>query len=344
VGRPGRIDGVIALDQTAVQYVLRAAGPVTFEGAPEPIGADNFIEFMRAAWSTTPQEGTSYEWWLHRKDFMRDMGAALLARLPSASYIDLGQAAAQALQERHVLIRLNDRRAAAVLAEQGWDGAVRPAGGDYLMVVNSNLGFNKVNAIVETRTAYEVNLADLSAPVGAVTVTHFNPAPGPPPCQQNPGYETGQYSELINRCYWNYLRLYTAGGAELIRATPHNVPGEWLITGRTALARVSTEPGERDTQTFQTLMVVPFGEELAAEFEFTLGRGAVQSWLGLHTYHLRLQKQPGTGGMPVALAVTLPEGAKIVSAQPAGILEGNTWRLEVTLLGDVDVRLEFRAP
>ena len=36
----------------------------------------------------------------------------------------------------------------ALLASHRWDGAVRPEQGDFLMAVDTNVGFNKTNAVV----------------------------------------------------------------------------------------------------------------------------------------------------------------------------------------------------
>ncbi len=313
------------------------------EGYPGPLDGENAVAKLKEYWASPQGQGQTGDWWLHRKDFMQDLAAAVLDRLPSVSWIDLGQAAAQALEERHVSIQLNDRQAAAVLAQQGWDGAVQPGDGDYWMVVDTNVGFNKMDAAVQMNLAYAVDLSDLGAPTGTLTVTQSNPADGQLPCKQDPTYGSGQYSDMINRCYWDYLRVYTQRQTELLRATPHTVPGEWLLSGQTALAKVSSLPGENHTQTFQTLVVVPFGETLTTAFRYALDPAALHSWLGQTTYRLHIQKQSGARSLPLDLTVRLPEQAERISASPPGALEGNTWRAELMLNQDQDIRLTFYA-
>jgi hypothetical protein len=241
------------------------------------------------------------------------------------------------------LIRLNNRQGAAALARQGWDGAVKPGDSDYWMAVDSNVGFNKMNAAVQTKLAYAVDLSDLAAPTGTLTVTQHNPAVGELPCKQDPTYGSGQYSDMINRCYWDYLRIYTQRRTELLRATPHTVPGEWLLRGNTVLGHVSILPGENNTQTFQTLLVVPFGETLTTEFRYALDPAALHSWLGTTTYRLHIQKQSGARDVPLELSVQLPQGAELIGATLPGTLEGNTWRDELVLNQDQELRLTFRA-
>ncbi len=338
------IDGVIAVDQSAVRLVLGATGPLTVAGAPEPISADNVSDYLRAAWQPEPGQGLTVEWWTHRKDFMANLAAALLDKALWTSWIDLGRAALQALNERQALVWLKDPAAAEALAEQGWDGAIRPGDGDYLMVVESNIGFNKVNAILQTQLHYSVDLSHPATPLAALTVVDFNPAVGRLPCRHEPSYGSGQYADLIARCYWNYLRVYTRAGTTLLDATPHAVPGDWMRLGAPVPAEVSLVDYRNGAQAFGTLLVVPFGERLATDFRLSLAPGVLASAADTFSYNLHIQKQPGTQAVPLFLRVQLPKDASLIGAIPAGVLDGNTWSLDLLLTTDTDVGLRFRAP
>ena len=81
------------------------------------------------------------------------------------------------------------------LEEHGWDGALRPGAADYLMLVEANIGFNKVNAVEQTRLDYQVDLTQVGQPMGMVTVTQSNPAEGQLPCDPGPDYGTGSYAD-----------------------------------------------------------------------------------------------------------------------------------------------------
>ena len=61
------------------------------------------------------------------------------------------------IRDRSIYVR--DAGAAAALTATGWDGRLPTAPpGDFLMVVDSNMGYNKVNLLVERTLTYEVNL------------------------------------------------------------------------------------------------------------------------------------------------------------------------------------------
>ena len=91
-------------------------------------------------------------------------------------------------------------------------------------------------------------------------------------------------------------------------------------------------------------MVVPFASQQAIEFEYTLAPGSVTTDGDRTTYRLRLQKQPGTQAVPLALRVQLPAGSELVLATPRGQLVGTTWTLNVALQRDTDIMLIYRTP
>lgn len=341
LGDPRTFDGVIALDQAALRMLLEATGPVRVSGLPGRITADNVIASMRAARDPAPGEGVSYEWWLQRKDFIPNMAKAVFRQLVWTRLGSLLQAAVQVLDERHVTVWLRDPGAAAVLAEHGWDGALRPGDADYVMLVEANLGFNKVNAVTQTQLRYQVDLA-AAAPTGRLTVTQTNPARGSLPCVPGPDYGAGTYQDLMTRCYWSYLRVYVPQGATYTAATPHATPGAWLLPGEDEPGAVALETGERGTQSFGTLLVVPFDATLATMFDYTLAPQAVRAEGTELVYRLRFQKQAGTLAVPLTLEVQLPAGARLVSAPRGGAFANGLWTYTPTLRQDVDVELRYR--
>lgn len=341
LGDPRTFDGVIALDQAALRILLEATGPVRVPGLPGRVTAENVIAAMRAARDPAPGEGVSYEWWLQRKDFIPNMAKAVFRQLVWTRLGSLLQSAIRVLDERHVTVWLRDPGAAAVLAEHGWDGALRPGDADYVLLVEANLGFNKVNAVTETQLRYEVDLA-AAAPTGRLTVTQTNPAQGSLPCVPGPDYGAGTYQDLMTRCYWSYLRVYVPQAAVLGAATPHTTPGDWLLPGEDETGAVVVEPGEHGTQSFGTLLVVPFDSTLFTAFEYTLAPQAVRVEGATQVYRLRFQKQAGTQAVPLTLAVRLPPGAQLVTGPRGGVFADGVWTYSLTLAQDVDVELRYR--
>ena len=100
--------GVIAFNQLAVKSILEVIGPVQVPGTDQPVSAANVEEFMRQAWAPAAGEGMSQEWWLHRKDFMLQLGHAILGK----TLISVDQV--QLLELARTLVRLLDQGQALV--------------------------------------------------------------------------------------------------------------------------------------------------------------------------------------------------------------------------------------
>lgn len=344
--RPKKIDGVVALDQASLRIMLEATGPLSVNGFPTPINAGNLDQMLRAAREPGPGQTVSYDWWLHRKDFMPAVAAAMLHRVVWANWGSLLHGALLALDERHVLLTLTDPPAAAILAQHGWDGRLQPGRGDYLMLVEANVGFNKVNADEQTRLSYAVDLSSAARPTALLTLSQTNPAAGQLPCQPGPNYGSGRYADLIARCYWSYDRIYTPRGTALLAATPHDEQAAWMIRNQPVTGTVTVAAGENGTQSFGTLVVVPFSTTITTTFQYALAPGALTPDAGAatYTYALHLQKQPGTAALPVTLSVRLPTGASLLAAPPGGRQQGDTWQVDLALSEDVNLELRFSHP
>ena len=227
-------DGVIALDLEAVRLLVAALEPLQVPGVDQPVTGANVLDWMKRSWEApqsatgTVKEAFTSDWFRKRKDFMAELMTAALAKLQSGGDLNvsaLAQAAVAMLDGRHLQVAVDDPALAKILAEQGWDGSLRPpAEGDFLAVVDSNVGFNKANAAVTEAIAYRVEPANgaLEATL-TLTYAHTAPAGAEPICDRSMRYGDS-YDEIINRCYWDYLRVYAPGGSELLGADGLNRP------------------------------------------------------------------------------------------------------------------------
>lgn len=170
-------------------------------------------------------------------------------------------------------------------------------------------------------------------------------------CRHAP-YDTGDYQDLIDRCYWNYLRVYVPEGATLMDFRTHAIPGEWMNLGEPVPARVDVldNAGAVDQKpdglsAFGAMVVVPRGEQRVTEFEFRLPSETItQVNPGVWLYHVDVQKQPGTLAVPLSVRVQLPEGAQLISADPEVERDGDFWRAELHLQTDIVINVRFKMP
>jgi hypothetical protein len=242
-------------------------------------------------------------------------------------------------------VYLEDEETSTWLSEVGWDGAIRATEGDYLYVVDTNMGFNKVNALVRERLEYVVDLVDLDRPRAVLTVHHQHTLDRPDAvCEHRPRYGK-TYRDMMERCYWDYLRVYVAVGSQLMDATPHEVPGEALLSGRPSPAEVRVGPYEQGHNVFATLFMLRPQETLETRFEYTLPRQILRRTKEGIEYTLLVQKQPGTRALPLSVRLLLPAEAELVCSEPQPVDVGTAeQQYTLSLLADQEIRATIRIP
>ncbi len=339
------VNGVIAFDQQFLVDILQATGPLQLVGVSYPITASNVIAYMRSAKTPTAADLASPDW--NNKLFIKLISDALIAKISGGTIQteSLLTNLLQALNEHHLLLRFDSPTMTNVLANRHWDGVVRPEKGDFLMAVDTNVGFNKTNAVVKSNLTYDVDLTKPSAPIGSLTVVHQNNATGIICKQWNKIRLPGEEDYPITDCYWNYMRIYMVVGAKLLDSTPQFVPANWMIIKQDVPARVDDlEEGIAGVQTFGTLQVVPGEESVETSFRFALPASIVQSGISQSIYHLLVQKQPGTLAEPITIRVHLPNNALILTFPTGTVVQDQNILYQTDLRTDLEFEIVFHIP
>ena len=327
-----QVDGVVAFDVEAVRRMIGALEPLQLQGYQDAVTAANLTAAMQAMWEAPAaaesalqdMDPSQSDWWQHRKDFMGDLAKASQAKIETGQVdlVKLAHAIYSALQEKHILISLNDSAAMVPLAELGWTGAVQPGDANSLMVVDTNVGWNKVNSLIERSTVYEITpRADGSAEAMLELTYRHQGAQTDQPCIHEPRYG-GTYADMAQRCYFNYLRIYVPEGSRLLAAEG--------VRPDTA----ATLPGENGTTILASYIVLPPGQTGQVRLRYELPAGTVAN----DSYHLRLQKQPGTPGWPVTVVLHDPTGSWMPGESVAKRTDRGV-ELSTQLVTDLD--LEF---
>jgi len=312
------LDGAIAIDQKFVELLVSGTGPVMIPDTGEIISETNAIASMQDAW--TLEDG------LHnRKAFLGVFAQAIRNRLENelsgVDPVHLARQISTSLTNKNLQLHVRDPLTSAVLSEVGWDGRLYPpTGHDALMSVDYNAGYNKANKFIVKDMSYHVHLAEDGSAQADLTIIHTHTGEDTgEPCWQGTlqvYQDKGQYQDLTNKCYWNYLRVYVPENSQLISGPRHIVPAEtWF--GDFDWDRPTEEFTELPGfTTFSNFMLLPRGSEVTSQFVYDLPSTIVKNNGKFQQYQLQLHKQAGAAARPVEIAVTLPEGAQFVSAQP----------------------------
>lgn len=324
------VDGVIAVDQAALQLLVSSLEPLALGQGGETVTGANVLDTIRKTW-TEPEAGLTagsarQEWQAHRKDFMTDLVSAMIDKVQTrAGEVDLpklANAVLEALRRRHILVYLHQEQAARMLAAQGWDGALLETDGDYVQLVDANVGFNKVDPSVQRSMVYQVDLTDPQEPLARASVHYRNNSrPEAETCVQQVEWEPS-YAQRMQGCYWDYVRFFVPEGATLREADREPLPeGSLLSRYRyAALGDAGPEegPAEKDKKAFGLFFVLAPGEERSVDMAWDLPEGILQKEAGTWRYRLLVQKQSGVPPIALEVSVLLPPGSRVVSASPGG--------------------------
>ncbi|MFW6162479.1 MAG: DUF4012 domain-containing protein [Planctomycetota bacterium] len=324
-GHPVSIDGVVALDQRAVQELIGALDPVAVQGAAEAITRETILAYMREAWAPG-SEDWGREWWQERKSFMGAIAQAAWQSVENGrvDWAILTRSLLRTLEEKHLLVYLAEPTMREVLAEQGWDGGLRPGDGDFLMVVDANLGYNKASAKVQQEALYEVDLSE-SPPRARLTLTNTHTSAADVACRQEARY-AATYEGMMDRCYWDYVQILVPEQARIVDATRIPVAGEMLWNGEDYPGDVMVRGAEgAPCLSWGVMSVLAPGDVETRQFTWTLPPDLV-AWEGRQgRYSLKVQKQPGKRSHPLTVRVRLPEGATLARATPEPASAADGW-------------------
>ncbi len=328
-------DGAIALDLAALRLLVSAVEPLQVEGVAEPVSGDNVLEIIQQQWdeSYATKEAVGAQWAYGRKDFMGQIANAVMDKVmrgQDVQPVQVARALKQALDEKHVLVYLADPEAASLLRHRNWDGALAlPAQpSDLLLVVDSNVGFDKMDARVTRSIHYRVDLAAEEGPRAQLSLSYQNRATRPlDACVQESRLGEG-YADMMERCYYDYVRAYVPAGSHLLSGPELPLPPGSLLARKAddapAIPVSSTQRAEGRVVWATFFQLEPLAEQRLA-FEYRLPDGILNEEPGgadaerrVH-YRLQVQKQPGTEAVPLQLEVVLPAGAEVVRTVPADL-------------------------
>jgi len=340
-------DGVIALDQHALLYLLPAFGPLEVEG--EQVTGDNVLALMRRHWAPAPGQAMrgGSEWWLQRKSFMMTLAETMRHQFEnspeSINFPALAKGWQQALLEKHILVYLENTNGADLLTRQNWAGSLRQTPGDYLMVTDANVGFNKAGAMVERVINYRADLTANGAVHARARLLFAHTAKKrAAQCSIQVRYDP-VYEQNMQRCYWNYMSLLVPDSAQLISAPNIVVDGTYLLRGQSTSGEVDVARLNSGKMSWSRLFLLSPEEEIALEYVYNLPAGTAEFLGNQWEYNLYLQKQPGTLASPVNVTINLPEGAELVESHPAPMKQaGVELAFQLQLKTDQPVKILYR--
>lgn len=267
------LDGVFALNLSVLEDVLRATGPIYVPSYQENIDASNVFSKAEIHSEVGFKPGSS-----QKLDFLSNLAQGLIGVILKENKFDtslLAYSFIKGLNQKDILLYFNEPKVETDLSNSFWLGQMRQNNGDYLWLIDSNVGANKSNYWVTRSEEYTLDVdrdGNLSANLG-VTWKHTGPSKTWP---------DGEYD--------NYFRVYVPLGSKLTKITGADGEIETLV--------------ENDKTVFTAFVKVDINSEKTINISYVL-----PPEIGFHDnsqYSLLLQKQSGLKDELFSFKLNLP--------------------------------------
>lgn len=282
-----KVDGIVAVDLGFVKSMMSALSPIFLSTYNETVTSENLSERVQFHSEANYASGGS-----NKKTFLSLLSQKFLEQalaLNKDKYLPVIKSILSSLEEKHLLVELYTP-SASNLANLGFRGEIKQVPGDFLMVVDANVGSNKSNYFVKRSIYYEAERANRDGEVNSQLTVAYNHA--------------GESNAWPGGAYKNYLKVMLPLKASLTKARLSGENGaEEEVTPR-------VEIDEQDGKTtFAILLEIPVKSKVSLVFNYVLPPAVFPLKGG--AYDLYVQKQPGTQADPFRAKFTLPFGSDL---------------------------------
>ena len=326
-------DGIIAIDSSFVTDLFDFTGSIKINNIK--FTKENFVDLLQwqvgqaFRWQGVPEE--------ERKKIIQDIFEKMQEKIFGLSinqWPDLYKVINKNLEEKHILLYFHDSDLKNYILAKNWGGQIQESRGDYLMVVDANLGSLKSDPKVKRSKNYDLRFKNGEGRA-KLTITYDH---------------QGEFDWKTTR-YRTYVRIYTPEGSELISCHSEAETDSKQSKGKAGAIGFREIPEKLDVEitqefgktVFGTFISIEPGEKKKLVLEYKLPEKIIQQ-IENDQYHLLVQKQPGTQAHGLSLDLKFPYPLK--SAFPAEKREewGDArYRLETDLKVDRQIDLQMHA-
>ncbi len=330
------VDGLIAINASILPEILAITGPIDLPKYDRVITSENvlfetqkIVEFEYTEYENENDERIEEA----PKAFIGELAPLLLERIGELEMNELLQVAdlfAGQLNQSEIQLYFANNDLQKTIDHLGWSGKQLHSTGDYLQIINSNIGGGKTDGIIDQTVHMQVELQQDGSIVNTLHIT-----------KTHRGIKSALFEGQNNV---DYMRVYVPEGSELLYADGFEIPDEslfeqsaiplntdedlafitsdaseheesqtdiWHENGKTVFGNwVQTKPGE--TQIVTISYELPF--KIDAEKPDTFAQ-KIKDQIGLRTldnYSLLIQKQSGVEHRETSVQFILPSDKTVL--------------------------------
>ncbi len=251
--------GVIAINTHVLASLLKVTGPIKLTSYPGVYNSENAI--LNLEYQVEKgyiQQGIKKG---DRKSVMNILAKAILKKiriLSNSKKLALAKIILQDLNQKDIQFYFKDKKLEQQAVSANWSGEVNQNWtGDYLMLVDANLGSFKSDYYIKRSFNYAVDLSG-KTPQSTLKITYLH---------------KGKTEDWMTKNYLTYLRVYTPNQS-------------WLVTS-TGLKDIQYK-NSLGKKYFGSLVEVPLGQSRTVELKYNLPDTITDN-----NYQLLIQKEAG---------------------------------------------------
>ncbi|MBP9710266.1 DUF4012 domain-containing protein [Patescibacteria group bacterium] len=211
-GQP-TLDGVIAINDTLLEGLLRVTGPIEMPEYGKTLSADNVVVELQKSVELEYDRTENKP-----KKIIGDLMPKLLSRLKAGSredWLKLAELGLTALETKDVQVWMTRAEEEQLVERYDWNGRLKPTLGDALAIVEANIAGQKTDTSIQERVDHEVEIAEDGTITDTVTLTRVH------------ARVKGELFKGANNV--SYVRVYVPTGSRLLEATGFEAPSSSLF-------------------------------------------------------------------------------------------------------------------
>lgn len=192
-----KLDGVIAITPDFIANILEVVGPIESHGVV--FRAENFAwDLEKFVENDFAGQNIPYE---ERKAIIGVLSNKLIEKMENTTSSDLVKlwlAFKKNIDQKNILVYMFDEQLQAYFSQRNWAGEIRPATGDYLMLIDSNFAALKTDSVMKRSIKRSLSLNTAGDLISRLEITYQH---------------TGQFVRNFITRYRTYAKIYVPQGS-----------------------------------------------------------------------------------------------------------------------------------
>lgn len=266
-------DGVFAVNSQVLDDLIGVTGPITVAGI-EYTSSNASSKLEEQVEKNYLGDDVPAELKQARKNIMKSLAAQLAKQLVSLNNIPkLAELAQTEMRDKNIMLWFKDANLQSLVASVYWDGAVsQDWSGDYLMVVDANLGALKTDYYIKRSLDYTVDFTG-EHPIATMKYTYNH---------------TATHGDWRTSDYHTYSRTLTPKGSLFL---------DRVLTGGVT----TTQDFNKTIFGYKVDVIIGDNQTIAIKYQ-------LPDTIVFNNYELLIQKQSGVGNIPVSVHLIGPDG------------------------------------